>query len=260
MHLVTASPTSTAREKTSALSRWQAIVLERIEEEVRGKVARSGLNKAASGTFDPYEYDELQGSSPRRLLHAQTDPPLDADLRSARALLPPFSSESLPLSSASPRPSTPPAPPPRRRNSTVVKDSVDDALVRFRSRLTSSSPSPLSGSSCSVSTGVEGRAVSTPAWSVERRSTAPTRSARLRFSKIEALASRKPQDPSSASSRPALAACAPAAFELLRRSFHLSGRCVSQRQPRGPGETGREGSGCRDDIVQHGNSPIVFPL
>ncbi|BGO95401.1 hypothetical protein JCM10049v2_007170 [Rhodotorula toruloides] len=38
--------------------------------------------------------------------------------------------ESLPPSSTSPRPSTPPAPPPRRRNSTVVKDLVDDALVK----------------------------------------------------------------------------------------------------------------------------------
>ncbi|CDR48653.1 RHTO0S19e01684g1_1 [Rhodotorula toruloides] len=205
--------------------------VERIEEEVRGKVARSGPNAAASGTYDPCKYDELQGSSPRPLVHPQLDPPFDADLRSARALLPPFSasdlarlplslslspsshsdssllpfppsleSESLPPSSTSPRPSTPPAPPPRRRNSTVVKDLVDDALVRFRSRLTRSSSS--SGSSCSASTGVEGRAVSTPAWSVERRSTAPNRSACLRFSKTEALASPKPQDPSSGSSPP----------------------------------------------------------
>ncbi|BGO90072.1 hypothetical protein NBRC10512v2_002118 [Rhodotorula toruloides] len=50
MELVTAFSTPTAREKSSALMRWPAIAVARVEEEVPGKVARSALNKAASVT------------------------------------------------------------------------------------------------------------------------------------------------------------------------------------------------------------------
>ncbi|GAA6051720.1 hypothetical protein NBRC10513_001901 [Rhodotorula toruloides] len=131
MHLVAASSTSTAHQKTNAVARWPAIALDRVEEEVRGKVACSAPKKATSVI-------------PSLFYLAST---LDAatNTLSTRQLI-------------------------------DVEDSVGDALVRSGSSSTASSPSPSSGSSCSASTSVEGRAVSTPAWSVERRSTAPTRS------------------------------------------------------------------------------------
>ncbi|PRQ75052.1 hypothetical protein AAT19DRAFT_14074 [Rhodotorula toruloides] len=75
----------------SALAGWLAIELERIEEEVRGKVARSAPNKAASSASHPCEYGKLQTSSPRCVLHPQTNPRVNPDLPSARALLSPFS-------------------------------------------------------------------------------------------------------------------------------------------------------------------------
>ncbi|KAL7340260.1 hypothetical protein BJY59DRAFT_205795 [Rhodotorula toruloides] len=77
MQLVTAFSTPTAREKTSALMRWPAIAVARVEEEVRGKVAPAPLNKAASGTFDPCEYAELQASPGRCLPHPQLDPAVE---------------------------------------------------------------------------------------------------------------------------------------------------------------------------------------
>ncbi|BGO89704.1 hypothetical protein NBRC10512_004358 [Rhodotorula toruloides] len=168
MQLVTAFSTPTAREKTSALMRWPAIAVARVEEE-----RANGLGHIT-----------LEASDLARLPLSLSLSPSPHSFSSLLLIPPSFESESLPLSSASPRASTPPAPPPRRHNSTVVKDLVDDALVRSGSRLTSSSSSPSSGSSCSASTGVEGRAVSTPAWSVERRSTAPTRFAFVSCSQI----------------------------------------------------------------------------
>ncbi|GAA6045390.1 hypothetical protein NBRC10513_007762 [Rhodotorula toruloides] len=54
MHLVAASSTSAACGMASAGAARLAIALDRVEEEVPGKVARSASNEAASGTFNPF--------------------------------------------------------------------------------------------------------------------------------------------------------------------------------------------------------------
>ncbi|PRQ76321.1 hypothetical protein AAT19DRAFT_13343 [Rhodotorula toruloides] len=214
MHLVAASSTSAACGMASAGAARLAIALDRVEEEVPGKVARSASNEAASGTFNPCEYGELQTSLPRCILSPQSHPPVEADLPSAsrccsvlrdhnganftatistivaRRRANGRSHVSLEANDLARSHSLPLLP---RLDPRSYHQRLLDAATQLSSRTwwttrwsalgqgRPSSPSPSSGSSCSTLTGVEGRAVSTPAWSVERRSTAPTRSSARLF-------------------------------------------------------------------------------
>ncbi|KAL7343842.1 hypothetical protein BJY59DRAFT_149983 [Rhodotorula toruloides] len=196
MELVTASPTSTAREKTSSLIRWPAIQSSgsrrRCEEKslllrwtkpplvlstltsatsckgallvtsfARKLIRPSTLTFAAlvpSRLLSPLvtratgsqqtrrscthsskggrRHVTLEASDLARLPLSLSLAPSPHSDSSLLLFSPSFESKSLLPSSTSPRPSTRPATPPRHRNSTVLKDLVEEALVRCGSRAT----------------------------------------------------------------------------------------------------------------------------